>query len=148
MKKRIRFQFEGQTYEVEVERRGDQLTVQREGERYVVDLLPEQEPSAPIEEATPVRSVEPAASAPKAVKAAPPAAGSAAGGVLHAPMTGLIKEIKVTVGSDVSKGDVVLVMEAMKMDVEVSSPATGVVAEIAVKPGDTVESQAPLLIIH
>ena len=71
-----------------------------------------------------------------------------AAGVLNAPMTGLIKEIKVTVGCDVSKGDVVLVMEAMKMDVEVSAPATGVVAEIAVRAGDTVESQTPLLIIQ
>jgi pyruvate carboxylase subunit B len=52
------------------------------------------------------------------------------------------------VGSDVKKGDVVLVMEAMKMDVEVSSPATGVVAEILVKAGDTVESHQVLIVIQ
>jgi biotin carboxyl carrier protein len=63
-------------------------------------------------------------------------------------MTGLVKEIKVAVGSDVKKGQVVLVMEAMKMDVEVSCPATGVVAEIPVKAGDSVESQQPLMIIQ
>jgi biotin carboxyl carrier protein len=63
-------------------------------------------------------------------------------------MTGVIKEIRVRVGSDVKKGDVVLVMEAMKMDVEVSCPATGVVAEIPVKPGDTVESQQVLIVIQ
>jgi biotin carboxyl carrier protein len=73
---------------------------------------------------------------------------SQAAGVLYSPMTGLVKEIKVAVGADVKKGDVVLIMEAMKMDVEVSAPASGVVAEIAVRAGDTVESQAPLLIIQ
>jgi biotin carboxyl carrier protein len=68
--------------------------------------------------------------------------------MLSAPMTGLVKEVKVTVGSTVVKGEVVLVMEAMKMDVEVSAPASGVVAEVRVRAGDTVESQAPLLLIR
>ena len=149
MKKRIRFQLEGETYEVQVEADGDQLTIEREGEQFTVTLLPE---------AAPARAAAPGAASPPSSPAAPPRAAAAkpsmksapaqAAGVLYSPMTGLIKEIKVAVGADVKKGDVVLVMEAMKMDVEVSAPASGVVAEIAVRAGDTVESQAPLLIIQ
>jgi biotin carboxyl carrier protein len=156
MKRMIRFKLEDTTYVVEVERHGDRLIVRRGAESYTVDLLPEPEPvasgvsaDAPAAGATaapsaqsigePGRTAEPA----KAAGAALPAAGA-----LHAPMTGVIKEIRVKVGSDVKKGDVVLVMEAMKMDVEVSCPVTGVVAEIPVKAGDTVESQQVLIIIQ
>ncbi len=63
-------------------------------------------------------------------------------------MTGLVKEVKVAAGSRVAKGEVVLVMEAMKMDVEVSAPASGVVSEVSVSAGQTVEAQAPLLLIR
>ena len=166
MKRTIRFQLDGRTYQVEVERDGDQLTVSREGEHYLVNLL-SGSGSAPAAQPA-ARGVEPAARGAQAAPAvSAPAAGqpaargskseprpsmkgapAQAAGVLNAPMSGLVKEIKVTVGCDVTKGDVVLVMEAMKMDVEVSAPATGVVAEIAVRAGDTVESQAPLLIIQ
>jgi biotin carboxyl carrier protein len=146
VKKTIRFQLDGDTFQVEVERNGDQLTVSREGERYTVELL--DTPAAVTSGAPAADSGAPAAGSPPATTA-PAAQLHSAGqpGELRAPMTGLIKEVKVAVGSDVNKGDVVLIMEAMKMDVEVSAPATGVVAEIAVRAGDTVESQAPLLMI-
>jgi glutaconyl-CoA decarboxylase len=147
----IRFKLDDTTYVVEVERHGDQLIVRRGPESYTVSILPEPEPvagtvSPDAQAAASAKSpVAPgrAAVPPKAAGAAAPAAGA-----LHAPMTGVIKEIRVRVGSDVKKGDVVLVMEAMKMDVEVSCPATGVVAEIPVKPGDTVESQQVLIVIQ
>jgi biotin carboxyl carrier protein len=155
MKRLIRFQLEGETYVVEVERHGDRLIVRRGAESYTVVLLPEPEPVAISVSSTQAAGamaasaaqspVEPgrAAATAKGGEAVPPAAGT-----LHAPMTGVIKEIRVKVGSDVKKGDVVLVMEAMKMDVEVSCPATGVVAEIPVKAGDTVESQQVLIVIQ
>lgn len=153
MKKTIRFQLDGDTFQVEVERNGDQLTVSREGEHYTVELLKDV-PAANGSSATPVPTAGAlAASTPQATPTpakAPQAAqlrSTGQPGELRAPMTGLIKQVKVAVGSDVKKGDVVLIMEAMKMDVEVSAPATGVVAEIAVRAGDTVESQAPLLMI-
>ena len=69
-------------------------------------------------------------------------------GALHAPMTGVIKEIKVGPGYNVEQGDVVLIMEAMKMDIDVPSPASGVVAEVLVKAGDTVNAQARLMVIR
>jgi glutaconyl-CoA decarboxylase len=156
MKRTIRFQFEGQIYEVEVERSGDQIFVSMGEKLYTVKLLPDTEPdtadSAPAAAANaapvPASPAAPAPSpAPSKSKPGPRAAAPSACTLL-APMTGLVKEIKAAVGSNVKKGQVVLVMEAMKMDVEVSCPATGVVAEIPVKAGDTVESQQPLMIIQ
>jgi len=148
VKQTIRFQLDGVTYQVEVERNGDQLTVSREGERYTVGLLdtlvkPDdvgaEKGSAPAPQAAGAR--------PDAAKPGAAGAGVSAG-VLRAPMTGLVKEVKVAAGSRVAKGEVVLVMEAMKMDVEVSSPASGVVAEVNVSAGQTVEAQAQLLLIR
>jgi biotin carboxyl carrier protein len=63
-------------------------------------------------------------------------------------MTGVIKEIKVDPGDSVEGGQVVLIMEAMKMDIDVPCPAAGVVAEVSVKVGDTVNAQQQLMIIH
>ncbi len=148
MKRNIRFRLEGVTYQVEVERNGDQLTICREGEQYTVSLLD----AAP----TPVQAGAPAAAArpPESAAPTPDAAGGKPGGgkpgpgLLRAPMTGVVKEVKVAAGSRVARGEVVLVMEAMKMDVEVSAPASGVVAEVNVSAGQNVESQAPLLVIR
>ena len=63
-------------------------------------------------------------------------------------MTGVIKEIKVSPGFNVEQGQVVLIMEAMKMDIDVPSPASGVVSEVLVKVGDTVSAQQKLMVIH
>jgi len=155
VKRTIRFQLDGQIYEVEIERDGDRLTVTWERESYTVNLL---EPApAPAEPASgpnrPARAPQAAAPAtpvpaPRAVAAQPGSAQPGGAGLLRAPMTGLVKEVKVAAGSRVAKGEVVLVMEAMKMDVEVSAPAAGVVAEVKVSAGQSVEAQAPLLSIR
>ena len=79
------------------------------------------------------------------------AAGSAtvdSAGTLHAPMTGVIKEIKVAPGHAVEEGQIVLIMEAMKMDIDVPSPVSGVVAEVLVTGGDTVSARQQLMVIH
>jgi biotin carboxyl carrier protein len=60
----------------------------------------------------------------------------------------LIKEISVAPGHNVEQGQIVLIMEAMKMDIDVPSPASGVVAEVLVKAGDTVKAQQKLMVIH
>jgi biotin carboxyl carrier protein len=147
VKRTIRFQLDGNDYQVEVERNGDRLTVSREGESFTVSLL-DNPALAPASAGAPSRAPE-APARPAAPSGAPAkAAVTGKAGVLYAPMTGLVKEVKVAVGSRVAKGDVVLVMEAMKMDVEVSAPATGVVAEVNAIAGQTVESQAPLLVIR
>ena len=152
VKRTIRFQLDGQIYEVEIERYGDRLTVTREGESYTVNLLgPAAAPVGPASGPAPAPQAAAPASAVPAPRAAPAKPGSAqpgSAGLLRAPMTGLVKEVKVAAGSRVAKGEVVLVMEAMKMDVEVSAPASGVVAEVQVSAGQSVEAQAPLLSIR
>ena len=155
MPKTIRFEWEGKVYEIGVERAGDRLTLINGDARYTVTLLParSETTAAPPPVSAPAPSIT--AAAPPSVPAA--AAGVPAGGptaqlddsgALHAPMTGVIKEIKVGPGHNVEQGQVVLIMEAMKMDIDVPSPAAGVVAEVLVKAGDTISAQQKLMVIH
>ena len=85
-------------------------------------------PPAAVRPATPTPQAKPAAAAPKpaAPAAAPkPAAPSTGGGSgVTAPMPGVILNILVTVGQSVKEGDVLLILEAMKMENEVNSPST------------------------
>jgi biotin carboxyl carrier protein len=152
MAKTIRFEWEGKNYEVQVERAGDRLTVAHQGKRYTVTVLPEQErrtaPASPAQSSAVPRTDPPAPSIPGSSVSAVPAAEIDAAGALHAPMTGVIKEIRVGPGQTVEQGQVVLIMEAMKMDIDVPSPASGVVAEVLVKAGDTVSAQQKLMVIH
>ena len=60
-----------------------------------------------------------------------------------APIPGLIAQLIVSVGTKVTKGDKLLMMEAMKMQNTVYAPCDGVVAELHVALGDTVESKTP-----
>ena len=78
---------------------------------------------------------------PKPVpKAEPKASGSEGAVKVNAPMPGKILDVKVTVGQAVSKGDVLLVLEAMKMENEIVAPSDGTVAGINVASGSTVEA--------
>lgn len=78
----------------------------------------------------------PAAPAP----AAPAASGDAGSIVVSAPMPGKILNVKANVGASVKKGDVVLILEAMKMENEVVAPEDGTIASINVAAGDSVEA--------
>jgi len=77
--------------------------------------------------------------------AAVPALPAAQGCVIAAPLAGNIVRVSVRPGQAVSPGDVVLVLEAMKMETEVRAPSAGAVTEIRVKEGDAVSLGAPLL---
>ena len=70
-------------------------------------------------------------------EAAAPAAGSVP---VNAPMPGTILDIKVKAGAAVKAGDVVMILEAMKMENEISAPQDGTIASIDVRKGDTVNS--------
>lgn len=84
---------------------------------------------------------KPAAPAAPAPKPAAPAAGGSAGSVkVTSPMPGKILSVKSSVGADVKKGDVILLLEAMKMENEVVAPQDGKIASINVNSGDMVES--------
>jgi biotin carboxyl carrier protein len=58
---------------------------------------------------------------------------------VKAPMPGLIIELKIKTGDTVKKGDILLILEAMKMENTLKSPGDGIVKEVSVKKGDTVE---------
>lgn len=90
-----------------------------------------------------------AVSAAPAAKAAPApvAAAPAAGAQIKAPMPGNILDVKVTAGQSVRKGDVLVILEAMKMENEIQAPCDGKVTGVNVRKGDTVETQALLCTI-
>lgn len=97
-------------------------------------------------------AVAPAAApaAPAAAPAAPaavPAAALASGEVVKAPMPGNILKINVAPGQKVEEGDVLIVLEAMKMENEIVAAKSGTVAQVAVSKGAVVETGAPLVVI-
>ena len=117
-------------YEVEVE----------QGEAMLVN---EYELAAPAV-AAPAAPAAPVAAAP----AAAPAAGAlAAGEVITSPMPGNILKINVAQGQKVNEGDVLIVLEAMKMENEISATKSGTVAQINVTTGAVVETGTPLVVI-
>ena len=93
----------------------------------------------------PVAPSAPAAPAPAPAPSAP--AAPAEGSQVTAPMPGKILNVKVNVGDSVKEGDLVLLLEAMKMENEVFASATGKVVQIPVKSGDTVNTGDVLMVI-
>ena len=99
--------------------------------------------AAPAPVAAPVAAAAPAPAAP----APAPAAGLAAGEVVKSPMPGNILKNNIQPGQKVNEGDVLIVLEAMKMENDIVAPKTGTVAQIAVSKGQVVETGTPLLVI-
>ena len=89
----------------------------------------------------------PAAAAPAAAPA-PVAAAPAGGEQVTSPMPGTILDIKVAQGAAVKKGDVLMVLEAMKMENEIMCPCDGKVASINTSKGAAVESGTLLCVIQ
>ena len=128
------------TYEVEVEA----------GEAMLID---EYEAYAPAPAAAPAAApvaAAPVAAAPVAAAPAPaPAAASlAAGEVVKSPMPGNILKINVSQGQTVKEGDVLIILEAMKMENEIMAPRDGVVASVNVTKGATVNTGDVLLSLN
>ena len=111
-------------YEVEVER----------GEAILINV-------SDVVAATPVAIPASPAAAP--APAAP--AGNLAGEAVNAPMPGTVLQVKVNVGDAVKAGQVLVVMEAMKMEAEIPAPRDGTVAHIVVSKGASVNTGSPLL---
>ena len=122
----------GRTYEVEVEA-GKAM------------LLDEYEAIAPAPVAAAPVAAAPAAAAPAAAPAAPAVTG--AGEAVTAPMPGNILKVNVNAGDQVKEGQVLVVLEAMKMENEITAPCSGTVVQIVTSKGATVDTDAPLLVI-
>ena len=87
--------------------------------------------------------------APKAAPVSAPKTSGAAGAVaVKAPMPGNIMKVNVKAGASVKKGDVLVVLEAMKMENDVCAPQDGVVASVEVSQGATVETDAILVTLN
>ena len=90
-----------------------------------------------------------AAPAPAAAAPAPaPAAAPAGGEQVTSPMPGTILDVKVSQGASVKKGDVLMILEAMKMENEIMCPCDGKVASINASKGTAVESGTLLCVIQ
>ena len=89
-----------------------------------------------------------AASAPAATPAPAAPAANVAGEQITAPMPGTVMSVKVSGGQSVKKGDVLLVLEAMKMENEIYAPCDGTVAAVNVSSGDAVESGKVLVVLN
>ncbi len=132
----------GKTYAVEVEEVG----AGHGGFTY----QPVQQP-APVQQ--PVQSAPEAPKAPKAPvqqapkKEEPKAAAVGDGELMSAPMPGTILDIMVTEGQTVKKGEIILILEAMKMENEIAASSDGVVSKIYTSKSSTVSAGDPLLAI-
>ncbi len=116
----------------------------------VYDVTVEEGSASGAPAVAPVRAAAPApAAAPAAPAPAAPAAGGGAGSIkINSPMPGKILSVKVSVGDSVSKGDVIMILEAMKMENEIVASEDGTVASIDVSTGDQVESGAVLATLN
>ena len=101
-----------------------------------------------VVDAADVKAAPAPAAAPVAAAPAAPAAAPAAGGeTVTSPMPGNIIDVKVQNGAAVKQGDVLLILEAMKMENEIVAPCNGTVASVNVTKGSSVETGAVLCVI-
>ena len=122
----------GRTYEVEVE-------------AAEAMLLSEYEAIAPAPAAAPVAAAPAAPAAAPAAAAAPVVTG--AGEAVNAPMPGTILKVNVTQGQAIKEGDVLCVLEAMKMENEIMAPKAGTVTQVVVSKGSSVNTGDALVVI-
>lgn len=119
-------------------------TITVNGTPYSVTVEDANGSAAPVA-AAPAPAAAPASTPAPAPAAAPAAAGSVS---VDAPMPGNILDIKVSNGASVKAGDVLLILEAMKMENEIVAPQDGTVASVNVNKGDTVEAGQTLVSLN
>ena len=142
--KEYKYTINGNKYEVAI---GDIVeniaTVCVNGEEYKVEMEPEAEPE---KKKVVVRPAAQPASAPSAPTSAPSAVNT--GNALKAPLPGVVTDIKVSVGDEVQAGDVVVVLEAMKMANNLEAEKSGKVTAVLVQVGASVMEDTPLVVIE
>ncbi len=115
--------------------------------RVGVEELQDESGAAPV--SAPARPASrPAAQTPKpAPRAAAPQPSPGVGGAITAAMPGTILDIKVAVGDQVTKGQTLLILEAMKMENEIMAPSDGTVKEIQAVKGSSVNAGDALIVL-
>lgn len=127
MKRELTLLIDGVAVTVTAERRGDRIVVQRDGEEHEIVVTGD-------------RVVAPGEAAPPPGPSKMETAGalsSGAEGDVRAPMVGVVREIHAKPGVPVNAGDLIITMEAMKMDIYVNAPVTGTVAAVLCTAGET-----------
>ena len=117
------------------------------GVTYTVEVEEVAANAAPVAAPVAAPAAAPKA-APAAPKAAPKASGAAGAVAVKAPMPGNIMKVNCKAGAAVKKGDVLIVLEAMKMENDICAPQDGVVASVEVAQGATVETDAVLVTLN
>jgi biotin carboxyl carrier protein len=143
--KSYKMKINGHDYEVTVkDMNGTQVDVDVNGTAYTVELPETERPkAAAVKRPAPVASAAPAAAAAPAPR---PTAGGAAGAV-RSPLPGVVLSINVQAGATVKRGDVLLVLEAMKMENNIMADRDGTVSSVLVNKGDSVLEGAELVVI-
>ena len=143
--KEYKYTIEGNKYEVAINEVNDTTAkVTVNGAEYTVEW------EKPVEE-KPVVKVKPAVAkptAPAAPATAAPAAAPVSGNAIKTPLPGVIIDVKVNVGDTVTKGQTVVVLEAMKMENNINADRDGKVVAIQVAKGDTVADGAVLVVLE
>jgi biotin carboxyl carrier protein len=139
--KKYRVTVNGQSYEVEVEELGGEAPVAAS-----IETKPSVE-TKPSNESTPKQ--QPKMENPKPAAEPKPAAAVPAGKIsVTSPMPGTILSIKTRPGTQVAKGDVLMILEAMKMENEILAPQDGKVASIEIAEGASVNTGDLLAVIE
>ncbi|HAP79266.1 MAG TPA: acetyl-CoA carboxylase biotin carboxyl carrier protein subunit [Ruminococcus sp.] len=114
------------------------------GKAYDVAVEEITDGSAPVVSAP----VAPAPAKPAPAPSPAPVAEKGEGEAVSAPMSGTILDVKANVGDTVSRGQVIMVLEAMKMENDIVSPCDGKITSILVKKGDTVNPSDTLATVQ
>ena len=138
---KYKVKLDGKDYEVSVVDKGSGATVTVEGRSFEVQPAISREASAPAATAV----VPTPAAAPARRSSAPVGGGS---GTVCAPIPGVVTKVLVSVGDAVTIGQVVLKLEAMKMENDIATPVAGSVKEISVVDGTEVKDGQLLLVIE
>ena len=143
MSKNIKFKFRNVLHEVQIDRDGDTLILVKDGLSYKVDLIPDVKSTGlkQIKQAIARETTAPVRRAVSQVLENP----SNGGASETAPITGTVLEIKVVPGQQIQAGDLIAIMEAMKMEIEIFASVSGSVQSLMANPGDSVKEKQPLL---
>ncbi len=125
----------GKKYEVEVEK--GEATAVYAGPAEAVSAAPA--PAAPAAAAAPEAAPAPAPA---------PAAAAGAGDPVKSPMPGTILDVRVSVGQTVKEGDILFILEAMKMENEIVAPRNGSITSVTVAKGTAVQTDQVIATIQ